>query len=476
MKDITCILSIGFALVAFAEFVFTQDPPPQILKIETDRQRYGWCTDPPANSDCSSRESIDVKVTLDRDWGDFELQIQVTDGNVGPSKLISSRVKEFKWELKGLRPAKYHLLARAILPPREASDFADHSIEVIDCNCFASLEPGESFVQSPLLGIWVESNRLQCDHYREDGGGYDKMSSHQRVREFILDPNGSFSVTVKPFETYVDYWGHYSLDLNAGTISFWVAGGNVLPRWKKATGEFKLAGGRLIIKNVRFTDERLCTRAVVFQRPGDDISENVEAELIDEFPASDLCSLKAKIDVLLDRLSGNADDSGEVVLYRTPTDLGFAHRARRVIMQHLVGRGMSPKRVKITVGPVRNVNTVQLWLVTPAASDPVLLESVLDDPPGGPVRPYRYALDPFDGPQTCGGAAYDYSDFAEFLKEDEDIKGRVVINASTLSRFTRQRAQIVAALSRFGVDRRRVRFVNGRTSAKKESVALWVVD
>ena len=45
----------------------------------------------------------------------------------------------------------------------------------------------------------------------------------------IFRADGSFSVTWNPFETYTDYWGTYSFELDTGSIDFTITGGNRMP-------------------------------------------------------------------------------------------------------------------------------------------------------------------------------------------------------------------------------------------------------
>ena len=70
------------------------------------------------------------------------------------------------------------------------------------------------------------------------------------VRELEFNPNGGFSVTFLPFETYKDYWGGYTFDPATGHIRMNVTGGNFVPPDLDLEGEAELASGRLTLRNV----------------------------------------------------------------------------------------------------------------------------------------------------------------------------------------------------------------------------------
>jgi hypothetical protein len=49
------------------------------------------------------------------------------------------------------------------------------------------------------------------------------------VRELIFQPNGHFSVTWMPFETYQDYWGSWRYDARTRVLTLAVDNGNYVP-------------------------------------------------------------------------------------------------------------------------------------------------------------------------------------------------------------------------------------------------------
>ena len=49
------------------------------------------------------------------------------------------------------------------------------------------------------------------------------------IGEVIFRPDGTFSVTWAPFETYVDYWGTYQFDPGTSELTLTPDGGNFVP-------------------------------------------------------------------------------------------------------------------------------------------------------------------------------------------------------------------------------------------------------
>lgn len=85
-----------------------------------------------------------------------------------------------------------------------------------------------------LTGRWSQRSAAGCE-------------SADPVREFELRPDGSFSVTFQPFETYRDYWGRYRFDPATGRLSLAVEEGNFVPPGLDQEGTAALAGGRLTL-------------------------------------------------------------------------------------------------------------------------------------------------------------------------------------------------------------------------------------
>jgi len=81
-------------------------------------------------------------------------------------------------------------------------------------------------------------------HWKEEGGN---------ISEFIIHPDRSFSLTIIPFETYKDYWGHVSFDPDRKTIAFIIEGGNKNPADADLQGMFRLEeDGSLVLEGIYF--------------------------------------------------------------------------------------------------------------------------------------------------------------------------------------------------------------------------------
>jgi hypothetical protein len=65
----------------------------------------------------------------------------------------------------------------------------------------------------PWSGCWREVGQLDCDTG-------DEFEPEEEIGELRLNPDGSYSITWHPFETYTDYAGKYTIDEANHTIAF----------------------------------------------------------------------------------------------------------------------------------------------------------------------------------------------------------------------------------------------------------------
>lgn len=85
-------------------------------------------------------------------------------------------------------------------------------------------------------------------YWREVGG------SGRPIQELHLHKRG-FSVTFKPWGTYKDYFGNYSL--KDGALTMRVEGGNELPKFKRPIGTLQMQGDKyLTISGIRLDYKR----------------------------------------------------------------------------------------------------------------------------------------------------------------------------------------------------------------------------
>ena len=140
------------------------------------------------------------------------------------------------------------------------------------CSTFAEeMKPAVITLLACVLLCGCDSNRLP-DPYAgythssaEHGYWREATDNKPRIGELHLHTKG-VSVTYEPFETYKDYWGTYVLNANQGKISLEVDGGNKLPTFGKASGEFSLSGDSLEIRGVSLDSRRPDVRVFRFIR------------------------------------------------------------------------------------------------------------------------------------------------------------------------------------------------------------------
>ncbi|HZV84645.1 MAG TPA: hypothetical protein VFF48_06635 [Brevundimonas sp.] len=98
-----------------------------------------------------------------------------------------------------------------------------------------------------LAGKWSE-REVDCGNH----------PSHTRpVRELVVTPDGRFTLTWEPFESYTDYWGVVVHDAGAGIFRLEITGANSYPPPEQyLTGAAELAedGRRLILDGVDLGD------------------------------------------------------------------------------------------------------------------------------------------------------------------------------------------------------------------------------
>jgi hypothetical protein len=120
--------------------------------------------------------------------------------------------------------------------------------------CGCALEPGGSTSgtdleewcskdeERPWTGCWIEVARLDCESGQE-------FEPQEVIGEFRLTPNGRYSVTWTPFETFVDYAGQYNVSEEDGTIELAVE--DRAPAGVQGQGRFSMTDqGDLLLKGI----------------------------------------------------------------------------------------------------------------------------------------------------------------------------------------------------------------------------------
>ncbi len=97
---------------------------------------------------------------------------------------------------------------------------------------------------NPLVGRWKEELQYTC----ETG---EAFAPPDPIQELIFEADQTINVTWFPFEIYVDYWGRYKFDLEQGTLSIQVEGGNYVPPDFDGEGTFTFdEGGGLVLVDI----------------------------------------------------------------------------------------------------------------------------------------------------------------------------------------------------------------------------------
>ena len=94
---------------------------------------------------------------------------------------------------------------------------------------------------NPLFGTWREDAEFACADDAE-------IKPDHVINELLFRADGTVNVTWNPFELYVDYWGTYAFDKNAGTLRIHPTGGNYVPDDIDGDGTFTIdALGALVL-------------------------------------------------------------------------------------------------------------------------------------------------------------------------------------------------------------------------------------
>jgi hypothetical protein len=131
----------------------------------------------------------------------------------------------------------------------------------------AEIEDGRQVVETevhaftpeanPLVGYWLEVAQHPCDAGSEIIPDLPK-------EELVLAADGTFAVTWTPFESYVDYWGTYTFDLEEGTLDLAVTGGNDAPTDIDGRGRFAIdAAGQPVMTDIWLGKPRPPLRSLI---------------------------------------------------------------------------------------------------------------------------------------------------------------------------------------------------------------------
>lgn len=90
----------------------------------------------------------------------------------------------------------------------------------------------------PLVGTWSQPE--------------DACEGAETVRELIFHPDGTFSLTWRPFEVYKDYWGTYEFDAATSFLRLVPEGGNHIPSDASLAGDVRIDSDALTLPRAIF--------------------------------------------------------------------------------------------------------------------------------------------------------------------------------------------------------------------------------
>ncbi len=97
-----------------------------------------------------------------------------------------------------------------------------------------------------LTGTWKQKE-ISCS---------DDRTPSDPVRELRFTDRNRFAVTYYPFETYEDYWGEVTADLDKGTIRMTANGGNFKPPGLDLEGGASLENQTLVLTDIFLGDRQ----------------------------------------------------------------------------------------------------------------------------------------------------------------------------------------------------------------------------
>lgn len=182
---------------------------------------------------------------------------------------------------------------------------------------------------------------------------------------------------------------------------------------------------------------------------------------------------------LLASLANNPSDEGHIVIYTEKNKIRSSSTREREIRSAMKLFGGSYDRLRIVRAELRDNAKTQFWRVPPGAVmheiEPLDLSGVSMSPK--PTEPYIYGMETFDGIAECKIYEHDVNSYADHLKQNPKDRGKIVIRATTRTRFVKKQRGILSMLARRGVPAKRVKtvFAKADVGHVNETVELWVI-
>jgi hypothetical protein len=327
----------------------------------SDIERLVVAGEPTVEVEAGSTRQFELMSTVSGRFGSFRKVIASTVWSIEP------RIQGVEVTDKGLVtaaagvPDKTTFMVKAVVRIKEPWDADPGRTEVIEQTVLVFDRK-----INPLIGFWYQARLRPCEGrpqlYDHDGG----------IGELEFRADGTYSVTVRPFEAYKDYWGKYKYDAAAGTIELTVDDGNSTPMSFDRPGKLRIgADGKIEIEDISLMPAQYYVKrcGMSFVRFGSKAKFEPVTWMhkeLDDFSYRD--DLLDTLDDYFVRLNEDTSASGVIVIYpRTAAD---NTRLRRLITGRIRAKKFDAKRITIKTGETRAKTTMQTWIIPAGGEQP----------------------------------------------------------------------------------------------------------
>ena len=201
-----------------------------------------------------------------------------------------------------------------------------------------------------------------------------------------------------------------------------------------------------------------------------------KAILFTEFSTKGTCEIALRdLDQFYNELNTNPAASGVIVIY-SARENHTGDLSREAQIQSWIGiRNFDKSRTQIIRGEFRENAKTEFWIVPPGADLPAFTGETWSYDLSHLTKPWVIGTEYADGIGGCQG--YDFGNFIDFLKENPNMRGHIVIGESSRAKFRRAENEFRKTLAENKIPKRRVRafFVKVEPNRLAEYRELWLV-
>ena len=182
---------------------------------------------------------------------------------------------------------------------------------------------------------------------------------------------------------------------------------------------------------------------------------------------------RSSIDILLSELVKEPAMKGVIVLHPSMSDPLGPYKERVTIQNHLKFRRFDQKRIEVLLGDAELEPSTELWRVP------------VSKPHGLQARSWDLSVSDLNEPLLvhrkvwidgigCGLFEFDHEFFADVLKRNDQVVGRVVVRARTNASFEVSKRRILRELvGKYKVGQKRLEFAFVKD--KNDDVEYWLL-